>query len=151
MTLSLRPFPSKLKFQLLPPTVYTLDVYHLSGPSQHRPHSPIAESRIRERQFLYPLCETIRPPLPRLVPIALSLKSQQCARSPLAHASPDHYSGRFSPITKSYHFFLSTSFITSISRSRSASSRFNRAFSCTSVRYSRTSSTSIDPNRFFHA
>ena len=47
-------------------------------------------------------------------------------------------------------FFAAISFITSISRSRSATSFFRRAFSCSSCFSRRTSSGWNVPNRFFH-
>src|SRR5262249_40016348 len=49
-----------------------------------------------------------------------------------------------------YHFFAAISFITSISRSRSATSFFSRAFSCSSTFSRRTSLTWNVPKRFFH-
>src|SRR4030095_11400008 len=55
------------------------------------------------------------------------------------------------PARQAHHFFAFTSFKIVFCTTRSATARFNRAFSSSNARSRRASFTSIPPSFFFHA
>src|SRR5262249_62377906 len=75
---------------------------------------------------------------------------EQRAAPPLRQAPPRRIRHCGSASPHAHHFFAAISFITSISRSRSATSFFSRKFSASSALSRRTSSAWNVPNRLRH-
>src|SRR5690606_3797706 len=84
------------------------------------------------------------------VPEGGARHAEQRARAPDADPAVDHRRYQRPPSGRAHHFFAVISFMTSISRSRSASSFLSRLFSCCRLRSCLTSVASSWPNRLRH-
>lgn len=97
--------------------------------AQEDPDAPVAVARILRSQHGHPLQDRSVTALVERYPSAEAGHLQQRAGSSLGQASALRIRHLLATGRHAYHFFAAISFITSISRSRSATSFFSRAFS----------------------
>src|SRR3954452_509691 len=114
-------------------------------------HAPIAVARIPRGQRRHVLNHpgiVDRPPA--LIAERRPRNREQRAGPPRRETALSAISHLFAADRHAHQFFAATSFITSISKSRSATSFFSRPFSISSCRRRRTSSDRNAPNRLRH-
>src|SRR4029077_8681618 len=134
-----------------PEAVHTPKPPHMPVAAKKDRDPPVAITRILRRQLRHPRQHRrILRQLRRAIVQRGSRDTEQRATPPLrqALARRVRYSGTAS--RHAHHFFAVTSFITSISRSRSATSFFSRSFSASSRLSRRPSSAWNVPKRFLH-
>ena len=109
--------------------------------TQKNAHAPVAKARILRRKLRHP-CDHRRvlDRLPRSIMQGRPSDLDQRANPPLRQAAARRVNHLATASRHAHHFFALISFITSISRSRSATSFLSRAFSCSSCFRRRTSS-----------
>src|SRR5262249_43182618 len=140
-----------LKTGPMPQTVCTPEAHLVTVAAKEDRNPPVAVTRILRRQLRHPsqrwrilrlLCRAIaqrRPP-----------DTKQRASPPLRQTFARRVRYCDTASRHAHHFFAVISFITSISRSRSATSFFSRAFSASSCFRRRTSLAWNVPKRFLH-
>src|SRR3546814_836145 len=136
-----RPFARHLQARRLPQAPGPPGAHRVTVAAQKYPDPPISEARILRRQRLHRRNHRGIPG--DLAPLVAQARSSYREK----RASPANRETALPAIRHllptdrhAHHFFAATSFITSISRSRSATSFFRRAFSASSCFSRRTSS-----------
>jgi hypothetical protein len=130
-----RPLARHLQPCRPPQPVSAAGAHGMTVAAEEDPHAPIAVAWILRRQLLHPRHHGGI--LRRLAAVIIQCRS--CHRE--QRAAPPRREPALPAILNlppasrhAHHFFAATSFITSISRSRSATSFFNRAFSASAYR-----------------
>src|SRR5690606_12675824 len=143
-----RPFSRHLQPRAAPEPVGAAEAQRMSVTAQKDGDAPIAVTRILRREFGHAReRRRILVRHARAVAQARSRHPQKRAGPPLRQSFV-HRVFHPSPASRhAHHFFAAISFITSISRSRSASSFLSFAFSASSCLKRRTSDASNVPNR----
>src|SRR5262245_48853431 len=133
--------------QLLPQSQDPLGIDRLALASQQGGQTTVAITGIAMRQFLQALHNRTGRPGMLTIPAAGPAEVQQHASPTLGELVLDEKPNSQAALWSAYHFFVSSSFMASISRSRSATRRFSREFSFSSSR-SRCASETLRPPYF---
>ena len=141
-----RPLLRHLKPCRRPYPVGPVGAHRQTKPLQEHLNAAVAEAGILSRELLHGGSDglILRRYL-RAVAERGARHRQKRTGSPYRNPAMARVAHLHSAGPRAYHFFALISFITSSSRSRSAASFFNRAFSCSSCRSRRTSRASSCP------
>jgi hypothetical protein len=128
-----RPLARHLQSHRLPQPVSSAWAHAMPIATEKNADAPIAVARILQRQLLHPLDDRrVLAELPALVAQRRSRHLEQRAGPPHRETTLPAIRNLPSTDRHAHQFFAATSFMISISRSRSATSFFSRAFSASS-------------------
>ena len=133
--------------------MHTFDMHRRQLATKQGMDAAVAGARVLARNDAHAFCtlRILRPP-PNPRPVAEARVTQVAQRTATTQRQSPRRKllDRFPALLRARYCFASTSFITSTSRSRSASRRLRRAFSCSSSRRRVIAATSTPPYVFRH-